>query len=217
MKEEKTFLASNLKYLRETSKYTQKDIGTFCGKGATAVGNWETGIREPSVVDLYNLAKTFDVPINDLIGKDLRFDNAELIDTVFNGRIPILGSIKAGIPIEAQEDICGYIDIPKEWCKGGKKYFALKISGDSMETKYQDGDIVVIEQTTDVAKINNKDCVVMVNPSDATFKHITITDDGIVLAPLNTSKYQLKFYTKEQVVSLPVIVLGVAIEKRTRL
>ena len=173
--------------------------------------------KEATLDSAVDVARYFDVSLAELIGTDLKLDNAELIDTVFNGRIPILGSIKAGIPIEAQEDICGYIDIPKEWCKGGKKYFALKISGDSMETKYQDGDIVVIEQTTDVAKINNKDCVVMVNPSDATFKHITITDDGIVLAPLNTSKYQLKFYTKDQVVSLPVVVLGVAIEKRTRL
>ena len=211
------YFSKNLKYLRENKGYSLSRLAKDLKINQSTLSRWEAENNGATLDSAVDVARYFDVSLAELIGTDLKLDNAELIDTVFNGRIPILGSIKAGIPIEAQEDICGYIDIPKEWCKGGKKYFALKISGDSMETKYQDGDIVVIEQTTDVAKINNKDCVVMVNPSDATFKHITITDDGIVLAPLNTSKYQLKFYTKEQVVSLPVIVLGVAIEKRTRL
>lgn len=216
MEDKKMFISSNLKYLRETGKYTQKEIASFCGKGATAIGNWEAGIREPSAVDLFNLSQAFNVSIEDLISKDLRFDNAELIDTLFNSKIPVLGTIKAGVPIEAQQDVCGFVEIPGEWLKGGRKYFALKISGDSMETKYQDGDIVIIEQTQDLEKINNKDCVVMVNSSDATFKHITITDDGVVLNPLNP-KYSLKVYTKDQVASLPVIVLGVAVEKRVKL
>lgn len=211
------YFSKNLKYLRENKGYSLSRLAKDLKINQSTLSRWEAENNGATLDSAVDVARYFDVSLAELIGTDLKLDNAELIDTVFNGRIPILGSIKAGIPIEAQEDICGYIDIPKEWCKGGKKYFALKISGDSMETKYQDGDIVVIEQTTDVAKINNKDCVVMVNPSDATFKHITITDDGIVLAPLNTSKYQLKFYTKDQVVSLPVIVLGVAIEKRTRL
>ena len=211
------YFSKNLKYLRENKGYSLSRLAKDLKINQSTLSRWEAENNGATLDSAVDVARYFDVSLAELIGTDLKLDNAELIDTVFNGRIPILGSIKAGIPIEAQEDICGYIDIPKEWCKGGKKYFALKISGDSMETKYQDGDIVVIEQTTDVAKINNKDCVVMVNPHDATFKHITITDDGIVLAPLNTSKYQLKFYTKDQVVSLPVIVLGVAIEKRTRL
>lgn len=211
------YFSKNLKYLRENKGYSLSRLAKDLKINQSTLSRWEAENNGATLDSAVDVARYFDVSLAELIGTDLKLDNAELIDTVFNGRIPILGSIKAGIPIEAQEDICGYIDIPKEWCKGGKKYFALKISGDSMETKYQDGDIVVIEQTTDVAKINNKDCVVMVNPSDATFKHITITDDGIVLAPLNTSKYQLKFYTKDQVVNLPVVVLGVAIEKRTRL
>lgn len=211
------YFSKNLKYLRENNGYTISSLSKRLKVNHSTLSRWESENNGATVDSAIDVSNYFNIPLSDLIGRDLQLDNAELIDTVFNGKIPVLGTIKAGIPIEAQEDICGYIDIPNEWTRGGKKFFGLKISGDSMADKYQDGDIVVIEQTTDVAKINNKDCVVMVNPSDATFKHITITDDGIVLAPLNTSKYQLKFYTKEQVVSLPVVVLGVAIEKRTRL
>lgn len=220
MEEKKMFLSSNLKYLRETSKYTQKEIASMCGKGATAIGNWEAGIREPSAIDLYNLSQTFNVSITDLISKDLRFDNAELVDAIFNGKVPVLGTIKAGIPIEAQQDIVGYVDIPKEWTKGGKKYFALKISGDSMSPKYLENDIVIFEQTQDIEKVNKKDCAVLINGNDATFKNITISDDGITLVPLNINNsdgFLPRFYDKEQIVKLPIVVLGVAIEKRTKL
>lgn len=220
MKEEKMFLSSNLKYLRETTKYTQKEIAAFCGKGATAIGNWEAGIREPSAVDLYNLSHAFNISIEDLISKDLRFDNAELVNAIFDGKIPVLGTIKAGIPIEAQEDICGYVDIPNEWLKGGKKYFALKISGDSMFPKYSENDVVIFERTQDIEKVNKKDCAVLVNNSDATFKNITINESGITLVPLNINNsdgFIPTFYTREQITKLPIIVLGVAIEKRTKL
>lgn len=216
MQEKKIYLASNIKHLRQRKNITQKQIASYCDKDGSLISYWENGTREPNAVDLSKLSTLFNVPVDTLLLKDLRFDNAELINALFDTKIPVLGTIKAGIPIEAQQDICGYIDIPSEWLRGGKKYFALKISGDSMETKYQDGDVVVIEQTSDLEKINNKDCVVMVNNSDATFKHITVTDDSIVLNPLN-SKYSLKVYTREQVATLPVVVLGVAREKRVKL
>ena len=86
-----------------------------------------------------------------------------------------------------------------------------------MFPKYQENDIVIFEQTNDLEKVNNKDCAVLVNSDDATFKNVSILEDGVVLSPLNTLSYQPKFYSKDQVANLPVIVLGVAVEKRTKL
>lgn len=48
----------------------------------------------------------------------LAFDNGEIInisDKII--KIPVLGVIKAGTPIEAQEDIIEYVDIPEDWIK----------------------------------------------------------------------------------------------------
>ena len=138
-------------------------------------------------------------------------------DTV---QIPVLGTIKAGIAIEAQQDILEYIDIPKNWLKGGKSFYGLKISGDSMYPKYNENDIVIFEHTEDYTIANNKDCAVMVNGFDATFKNVTINDSGITLVPLNLSNsdgYQPTFYSKDKIESLPVKIIGIAREKRTRL
>jgi len=221
MNDNKIFLASNLKHLRILNKKTQEEVGEICNKTNTAVSNWEKGIREPDAVDLFTLSNYFNISIDDLMAKDLRFDNAEIIDiTSDTVQIPVLGTIKAGIAIEAQEDVIEYVDIPKEWTKGNKQYYGLQISGDSMFPKYQEKDIVIFLQTNDYESVNKKDCAVMVNGFDATFKNITITDGGITLVPLNinnSDNYQPTFYSKEQIEQLPVKIIGVAVEKRTRL
>ena len=182
-----------------------------------------------TVDTLKKIAKAMNMSINDLLLKsgdvkvsELVFDNAEpigneLIETV---TIPVLGVIKAGTPIEAQQDIIEYIEIPREWTKGGKKFYGLKISGDSMAPKYQPNDIVIFEQIEDSDKANGKDCAVMVNGYDATFKKFTLNENGVILTPLNLDNsdgYQITFYNKEDVANLPVRVIGIAIEKRTKL
>jgi len=71
----KTFIASNIKHLRVSKGITQGELAKACDKGNTAIGNWEVGIREPSAVDLANIANYFNVSIDDLIKKDLRFND----------------------------------------------------------------------------------------------------------------------------------------------
>lgn len=159
--------------------------------------------------------------INSRLLQDLSFDNGTLIDVDYDTiQIPVLGTIKAGIAIEAQQDILEYVDIPKDWIKGGKSYYGLKISGDSMFPKYNENDIVIFEHTEDYILANNKDCAVMVNGFDATFKNVTITESGITLVPFNLNNsdgYKPTFYNKEQIENLPVRIVGIAREKRTRL
>ena len=218
---EKIYIASNLKHLRLLNKKTQDDIAKLCDKKNTAISNWEKGIREPDSIDLAKLSNYFNISIDDLMKKDLRFDNAEYIDVITKiVKVPVLGVIKAGTPIEAQEDIIEYVDIPEDWTKGNKKYYGLKIQGDSMYPKYVENDIVIFEQTEDYVKANKKDCAVMVNGDDATFKNVTITESGITLIPLNINNsdgYQPTFYDKEQIKNKPVRIIGIAREKRTRL
>ena len=131
-------------------------------------------------------------------------------------KIPVFGTIKAGIPIESQSDIIEYVDIPEEWTKGGKKFYGLKISGDSMFPKYQDGDIVIFEQNDDMDSFNGKDVAVMINGTESTFKRILVNEQGIILQPYNTA-YNIMMFSKEQVEELPIRVVGIAREKRTKI
>lgn len=85
-------------------------------------------------------------------------------------RIPVLGSIPAGIPIELIEDILDYEDISEEMLKGGKEYFALKVKGSSMWPKYLDGDTIIVLKQDDCE--SGQDAIVMVNGNDGTFKRV---------------------------------------------
>ena len=184
------------------------------------------GIDNSNVGNVIKMCKALNISIDNLLDNKeiistLSFDNATLVD-ISNDyvQIPVLGTIKAGVAIEAQQDILDYIDIPREWTKGNRSYYALKISGDSMLPKYQEKDIVIFEQTNDYTIANKKDCAVMVNGFDATFKNITITESGITLVPLNlnnSDNYQPTFYSNEQIESLPVKIVGIAREKRTKI
>ncbi len=178
------------------------------------------GIDNSNVSNVIKMCKALDLSIdktiekNDLIS-NLNFDNCIQVkndsDII---KIPVLGVIKAGIPIEAQEDIIDYIEIPKDWTKGGKQYYGLKISGDSMYPKYNNDDIVIFLKTNEI--VNGKDCAVMVNGFDATFKKVLFQNDNIILQPYN-SNYQVQIFTKEQIEQLPVKIIGIAKEKRTKI
>ncbi len=214
------YIGSKIREFRERKNLTQEDIADYLETTAQTVSRYEIGDRKTNQDVLFKLAEYFKVSINDFF-PPLNFDNAIPInisnDTV---QIPVLGTIKAGIPIEAQEDILEYIEIPKQWTKGGRSFYGLKISGDSMFPKYSEKDIVIFEQTNDYSIANNKDCAVMVNGFDATFKNVTISENGIMLIPLNPNNqdnYLPTFYNKEQIESLPVKIIGIAREKRTRL
>ena len=215
------YFSKNLKFLRENQNISKNKLGEMVGVNQTTIGRWESNEITPSIDNVEEVAKVLNVELPDLLIKDLSFDNAIPVEISSDiVKIPVLGTIKAGVPIEAQENILEYVDIPKDWLKGNKKFYGLKISGDSMFPKYNENDIVIFEQNGDYTLANRKDCAVMVNGFDATFKNVTISESGITLTPFNlnnSENYLPTFYSKEQIESLPVKIIGIAREKRTRL
>lgn len=215
------YIGNKIRNLREQRNLTQEEIAEYLNTTPQTISRYEIGDRKTNQDILFKLAEYFKVSINDFF-PPLSFDNASIADISSDNtiQIPVLGSIKAGTPIEAQEDILEYVDIPTEWTKGGKLYYGLKISDDSMYPKYNENDIVIFEHIEDFVSAQKKDCAVMVNGFDATFKNVTITENGITLVPLNinnSDNYQPTFYDNEQINSLPVRIVGIAREKRTRL
>lgn len=209
--------SKNLKYLRESKGISKNKLGEMVGVNQTTIGRWETNEIKPSIDNVEEVAKALNVNLPDLLINDLEFDNANYVKLDLDViKIPVLGTIKAGIPIEAQEEIIDYVEIPKKWTLGGKKFYGLKISGDSMYPKYQEDDIVIFEQNEDKEQYNNKDCAVMVNGDDATFKQVLLNEQGLVLRPYNNA-YDIMMYSNDDIEKLPIKIVGIAREKRTKL
>ena len=193
------YLNSNVKHLRTQKNISQQNLADEIGVDRSTISRIENDEIETTIDNAIKIAKVFEISLVDLINKDLRFDNADIIEIEQNVEmIPVYGTIKAGIPIESQTDIIDYIDIPKSWAKNGKKYYGLKISGDSMSPKYQENDIVVFEFNEDVEQYKNKDVAVMINGTESTFKKILINEQGIVLVPYNNN-YDMMMFSKKQV------------------
>lgn len=146
---------------------------------------------------------------------EISIDNARYIETTTKTiKIPILGKVPAGIPIEAIEDIIGYEEIPASMLKDGNNYFSLKIDGDSMYPDYKTGDIIIIRQQNDCN--SGDDCVVMVNGDDATFKRVIKQEKSIILKPLNNN-YEPYYFDEYEIMTKPVKIIGVAVEVRRKL
>ncbi len=181
------------------------------------------GIDNSNVTNVIKICKELKLSVEEMVDNkklisQLNFDNAEIIDIDTNMiKIPVYGTIKAGIPIESQTDITEYVEIPKDWTKGGKSFYGIKISGDSMYPKYNEGDIVIFEYIQDFETANGKDCAIMINGSESTFKKVLLNDQGIVLQPYNMGVYDVMMYSNQQIEDLPIKVVGVAKEKRVKL
>ena len=209
--------AENLKFLREEKRISKNKLGELVGVNQSTISRWESNEIKPSIDNVEEVAKVLNVPLPDLLIKDLQFDNGNLVDIDSDIiKIPVFGTIKAGIPIESQSDIIDYVDIPRAWTRGNKKFYGLKISGDSMFPKYNEDDIVIFEQNDDTTLYNGKDVAIMINGTESTFKKLLVNEQGIVLQPYNTG-YDIMMFSKEQVEQLPIKVVGIAREKRTKI
>lgn len=128
-------------------------------------------------------------------------------------RVPVLGRVAAGIPLDAVEEIMGYEDISSVRYSSGE-YFGLEIKGQSMEPKISDGDVVIVRKQSDVD--SGDIAVVLVNGDAATVKKIKKSPQGITLIP-NNPAYEPIYYSNEEIESLPVSIIGKVVELRAKL
>lgn len=206
------YIGSKIKEFRTTRNITQEELGEYLNTTSQTISRYETGERKTNHDMLFQLADYFNVSINDFF-PPLHFDNASYIDVSSNVvHIPVLGKIPAGMPLEAIENeyTVDTVDIPEEWLKGDNQYFALKLSGDSMEPDYLDKDIVIFKQTSDCE--SGQDCCIRINGFDATFKRVRKQENGIMIIPLNENNstgFISTFYSKEDIGKMPIEILGV--------
>lgn len=199
---------NRLKELRKAKGLTQVELAKQIGIGQSGYSDWERGITKIDSESLTKLSALFSVSVGYLLGKD---DDAK---ENFR-RIPVLGSVPAGIPIDAVEDIVDWEDLPESMFSGDKEYFALEVKGDSMWPDYLPGDIVIVRKTPCCE--SGDVCVVYVNGYEATLKQVKVDADGsISLIPKN-QEYAPRTYTLDEVRSLPVAICGVVVELRRKI
>ena len=200
---------NRLRECREKAGLTQKQVAITLKLAGPSVSNWESGKTKPSIGNLKKLADLYDVTTDFLLGKEEQASG----QTQTAVRVPVLGTIPAGIPLEAITDIIDWEEIPASMARGGQEYFALQISGYSMYPEYRDGDIVIVRKQETCE--TGQDVVAMVNSDDATFKRFKQTPQGVMLQALNP-ECDSYIFTAQQIEELPVRILGVVVELRRK-
>lgn len=188
-----------LKKFRIESGFSQKQLAQQLGLSETTISLYESGKRTPNPKTLEKMADCLHTSVDHLLGRG-------------GVQIPVLGSVQAGVPIQAIEEILDYEEIPASLAEKGE-FFALRIRGSSMEPKMSEGDIVIIKSQSDVQ--SGQIAVVLVNGDEATVKKLIKHDAGITLMPLNPG-FAPVVYSHREIEQLPVTVLGRVIELRCK-
>ncbi len=190
-----------LRESRESAGFQQKDFAQLLGLDLTTYNRYETGkIKTIPQNILMTVCEKFDLNLKWLMG----FEDAEkhMIpekDSLNVKRIPILGTIAAGLPILAQENIEDYEYVSK----ASNADFCLRIKGDSMiNARILDGDLVYIRQQADVE--NGEIAAVLVDGENATLKRIYKINGTVVLRAENPN-YPDKIFAKKDMREIAII------------
>ena len=191
---------------RKRRKISRKEVADFLQVHETTIKRYEDGNTKKLPTDrLEKIAKYLNTSIEYLMG----WEEEQKPQGI---KIPVLGTVAAGIPISAVEDILDYEEIPQTWKNQGE-FFGLRIKGDSMKPDINDGDTVIVKQQT-IA--NNGDIIIaLVNGDDATCKKFEKLDNGIMLIS-NNSEYSPMYFSNEEVNTKPVVIIGKVVELRRK-
>ena len=181
---------------------TQEELAEKLGLQKSAIAKYENGrVENIKRGTIQRMSEVLNCSASYLMGLD---------GSTQARRIPVYGKVAAGVPIEAVENIIDWEEIPERW---GGEYAALKVKGDSMSPRIEDGDVIICRLTSDA---DSGDIVVAkINGQDATVKKLIKQKDGIVLQPLNP-QYDPMFFSEAEQKSTPVVIWGKVVENRQK-
>lgn len=187
----------DIKSRRKELNLTLEQVGDLVGVGKSTVRKWETGDIENMKRDkIVKLAKALRVSPSYVMGIE---EEQPQLETLPVKKIPVVSKISAGLPIYSEENLIDYIYFATNKLNSDKEEFGLKVSGDSMDKIFQDGDIVVVEKDSIVE--NGQLGVVMINGYNATVKRIRYNGDQVILIPEsnNTNHYPQVYGKNDEV------------------
>ena len=207
MEYDKKIFSENLKKQAAIAGENQPDIAEVLGVTKSAVNAYFMGNKMPRMDRIKKLADHFGCNVSDLV------DDKSIEDQITAVAIPVLGTVPAGVPIEAIQDILGYEEIPKIMADTGE-FFCLRVEGNSMYPLLYSGETIVIkkQETAD----NGDIIVALVDNEETTVKRLKKVSDGIILEAENP-EYNSLYFNEKQIRNEKVKIIGKAVESRKKL
>lgn len=206
-----TTMAENLRFYRERAGYTQEELAHKAGLTKDYISKIERNEQgNPRRQTVLALAKALGIEPIDLEYGEFEKSARELSsigkDPIFAGTMPVIGYATGG-PIDCHWDD-GYpvgdgMEAILRPADLSPNAYALKILGDSMAPKYEEGEIVIVDP---VKPYESGDyAVVRLKTGEVMLKKVSIMDGHIILSSINSSYSQILCRKKDVVFVHPVI------------
>ena len=188
---------NRIKMLREEKHLTQQELADKLNSAKSTIGMYENGNRKPSYEVLIKLSEIFGCSIDYIVGtSNERNSNVQYDPNAKVYSVPIVGRIRAGEPILAEDNIEGYFPIlPSMYnADSTQDLFCLEVIGDSMNNIIEEGSYALIRKQ-DTAE-NGDIVVALVNgDNEATLKRFEQINNSLVaLKPDSTNKdYSVRY------------------------
>lgn len=196
---------------RKALGLTQKEVAELVEVSEATVSRWESGeIANMRRDRIAAYAKALKTTPGFIMTGDINENSLPDGATPYNAQnvAPLLGTVRAGIPMYAEENIEGYIPIRQS---DGANYFWLNVRGDSMNAAgIDEGDQILVREQPEVE--NGQLAVVLVNGDEATVKYFRREGNLVILTPKSFNpKHQPQIYDLKKV---PVRISGLVVECR---
>lgn len=191
-----------LKKYKEKMGVSNEYIASQLGVNRSTVTRWlkgDTKVTNPEVIE--KLSFILGVDVESLINSEERYEK------------PVLGEVKAGYDLLIDENFEGYEQVTQDDYYRGD--FFLRVVGDSMSGAHiHDGDLLYVKKCNDVP--SGTIAVVLINRCEVTVKKVINKEGLLILEPANPS-CNVRYYSQEEVESLPVEIIGKALYSRSDL
>lgn len=166
-------LSDNIRYFRKLRNLSQDEIAKRLGyKSFTTIQKWETGMAEPPVGKLYELADMLNVGIMDLLNDNLSTEDALTVSTSSYHYVPASVSAGALTTIDGI-NFMPTVQIPDFVMRhyaGNKNILLMTVNGESMNNVIQNGAVIAVLTNIELPDIHDGDIVVIKNGGDYTVK-----------------------------------------------
>ena len=185
---------------------TLEEVGNFVGVSKSTVKKWESGYISNMRRDkIALLAKILQISPTELIDDDEPIEPSNITAVIPESniyQIPVFESVSAGFGAYASSEIIDYIPTVITNPADVKDTIAIKVSGDSMYPKIEDGDIIVVRKQDSVD--SGDIAVLLLDGDEGLVKKVNYGSDWIELVSINP-EYKPRRFEGREVLRLRVV------------
>lgn len=190
-------LNSLIKFAKYKKGLNTSQLARELGVARSTVIKWESGdFKALNAESKKLLADYLEIDIDNYLDYDLVK--------------PILGTVKAGYDLMAEENIQDYIEVSPAEAKQGD-YF-VEVKGDSMiGARIYEGDLLYVKSVNDVQ--SGEIAIILINGDEATVKKVIKKGNVLILEAANPD-IENRYYTADEVEEIPIKIIGKVISNK---